>query len=99
MTADSSMSDQPVAPIVGIVMGSDSDLPVMVAASEMLDHFGVAHETRIVSAYRIPAHMTDYGRTAAGRGLRAIIAGAGGAAHLPGMLASETQLPVFGVAI
>jgi phosphoribosylaminoimidazole carboxylase PurE protein len=84
---------------VGIAMGSDSDLPVMAVASETLDRFGIAHETRIVSAHRTPAHMTDYARAASSRGLRAIIAGAGGSAHLPGMLASETHLPVVGVAI
>ncbi len=87
------------APVVGVVMGSDSDLPVMVGASEVLERFGVAHETRIVSAHRSPAHMSEYAGTAASRGLKAIIAGAGGSAHLPGMIASETALPVIGVAI
>ncbi|MGH3411880.1 MAG: 5-(carboxyamino)imidazole ribonucleotide mutase [Marmoricola sp.] len=90
------MSDQPR---VGIVMGSDSDWPVMKAAAEALEEFGVAHEADVVSAHRMPEEMLDYGRQAAGRGLQVIIAGAGGAAHLPGMLAAVTPLPVIGVPV
>ncbi|MFI6428140.1 5-(carboxyamino)imidazole ribonucleotide mutase [Promicromonospora sp. NPDC050880] len=86
-------------PQVGIVMGSDSDWPVMRAAAEVLGEFGVPVEVDVVSAHRMPTEMIDYGRDAAGRGLRAIIAGAGGAAHLPGMLASVTPLPVIGVPV
>jgi 5-(carboxyamino)imidazole ribonucleotide mutase len=84
---------------VGIVMGSDSDWPVMKAAAEILAEFGVAYEADVVSAHRMPTEMIDYGRLAAGRGLKVIIAGAGGAAHLPGMLASVTPLPVIGVPV
>ncbi|MEV0892858.1 5-(carboxyamino)imidazole ribonucleotide mutase [Promicromonospora sp. MEB111] len=86
-------------PQVGIVMGSDSDWPVMQAAAEALGEFGVPVEVDVVSAHRMPTEMIDYGRQAAGRGLRVIIAGAGGAAHLPGMLASVTPLPVIGVPV
>ena len=86
-------------PIVGVVMGSDSDWPVMAAAAAALDEFGVAHEVDVVSAHRMPQEMVDYGRDAAGRGLRVLIAGAGGAAHLPGMLAAVTPLPVIGVPV
>ena len=86
-------------PVVGIVMGSDSDWPVMGAAAEVLDEFGVAYEADVVSAHRMPTEMIDYGRAAAERGLRVIIAGAGGAAHLPGMLAAVTELPVIGVPV
>jgi 5-(carboxyamino)imidazole ribonucleotide mutase len=86
-------------PVAGIVMGSDSDWPVMQAAAEALDEFGVAHEADVVSAHRMPREMIAYGEQAAGRGLRVIIAGAGGAAHLPGMLASVTPLPVIGVPV
>jgi 5-(carboxyamino)imidazole ribonucleotide mutase len=86
-------------PQVGIVMGSDSDWPVMQAAAEALAEFDVPVEVDVVSAHRMPTEMIDYGRTAAERGLRAIIAGAGGAAHLPGMLASVTPLPVIGVPV
>jgi 5-(carboxyamino)imidazole ribonucleotide mutase len=82
-----------------VVMGSDSDLPVMRGAAEMLERFGIEHEVRIVSAHRTPDDMAEYGRTAHARGLRVIIAGAGGAAHLPGMLAAHTPLPVIGVPI
>lgn len=85
--------------VVGIVMGSDSDWPVMGAAVEVMDEFGIAYEKDVVSAHRMPAEMIDYGMTAAERGLRVIIAGAGGAAHLPGMLASVTPLPVIGVPV
>ncbi len=86
-------------PLVGVVMGSDSDLKVMRAAAEALAEFDVPCEVRVVSAHRTPAAMLEYGRTAAERGLRVIIAGAGGAAHLPGMLASVTPLPVIGVPV
>lgn len=87
------------APVVGIVMGSDSDWPVMRAAADALDEFEIAYEVGVVSAHRMPREMVDYGSAAAGRGLRIIIAGAGGAAHLPGMLASLTPLPVIGVPV
>ncbi|WP_189210159.1 MULTISPECIES: 5-(carboxyamino)imidazole ribonucleotide mutase [Actinokineospora] len=80
-------------------MGSDSDWPVMSAAAEALDEFGVAYEVGVYSAHRTPRRMMDYAESAAGRGLRAIIAGAGGAAHLPGMVASATTLPVIGVPV
>ncbi len=86
-------------PLVGIIMGSDSDLPVMKAAAEALDELGVAYELTIVSAHRTPQRMYDYARTAAERGLKAVIAGAGGAAHLPGMVAAITPLPVIGVPV
>ena len=86
-------------PLVGIIMGSDSDLGVMRGAVEILEQFGVPHEVRIVSAHRTPDMMVEYGRTAADRGLQVIIAGAGGAAHLPGMTASMTTLPVIGVPV
>jgi 5-(carboxyamino)imidazole ribonucleotide mutase len=85
--------------LVGIVMGSDSDWPTMKAAAEALDEFGVPHEADVVSAHRMPEEMLAYGKEAAGRGLRVIIAGAGGAAHLPGMLAAVTPLPVIGVPV
>jgi len=84
---------------VGVVMGSDSDLPVMQGAVDVLDELGVAHEVRVVSAHRTPHEMIAYGTDAAGRGLQVIIAGAGGAAHLPGMLAAVTTLPVIGVPV
>ena len=84
---------------VGIVMGSDSDWPVMKAAAEALAEFDVAHEADVVSAHRMPDEMLEYGRAAADRGLQVIIAGAGGAAHLPGMLAAVTPLPVIGVPV
>ncbi len=87
------------APVVGVIMGSDSDLPVMQAAADALAEFGVAHEVRIISAHRTPEEMIAYGKSAAERGLRVIIAGAGGAAHLPGMVASVTPLPVIGVPV
>ena len=86
-------------PMVGIVMGSDSDWPTMKAAAAALEEFSVPYEADVVSAHRMPAEMIDYGRAAAGRGLRVIIAGAGGAAHLPGMLAAVTELPVIGVPV
>ena len=86
-------------PMVGIIMGSDSDWPVMEAAGTALAEFGVAYEADVVSAHRMPREMVAYAESAAGRGLRVIIAGAGGAAHLPGMVASLTPLPVIGVPI
>jgi 5-(carboxyamino)imidazole ribonucleotide mutase len=85
--------------LVGVVMGSDSDWPVMEAAATALDEFGVPYEADVVSAHRMPHEMIGYGSAAAARGLRVIIAGAGGAAHLPGMLASVTPLPVIGVPV
>lgn len=84
---------------VGIIMGSDSDLPVMSEAAKMLDHFEIPYEITIVSAHRTPDRMFDYAKTAKARGLNVIIAGAGGAAHLPGMVASLTSLPVIGVPV
>jgi 5-(carboxyamino)imidazole ribonucleotide mutase len=84
---------------VGIVMGSDSDWPTMRAAAEALEEFGIGYEADVVSAHRMPEEMIDYGKTAHERGLRVIIAGAGGAAHLPGMLAAVTPLPVIGVPV
>ena len=86
-------------PVVGIVMGSDSDLEVMKPASGALAELGIEHEIRVVSAHRTPEDMVAYGKSAEERGLKAIIAGAGGAAHLPGMLASLTPLPVIGVPV
>ena len=86
-------------PLVGLVVGSDSDWVVMKDASEALDEFGIAHEVDVLSAHRMPQEMLAYGEAAAGRGLKVIIAGAGGAAHLPGMLASVTPLPVIGVPV
>jgi 5-(carboxyamino)imidazole ribonucleotide mutase len=90
------MTDQP---LVGVVMGSDSDWPVMEAVSTALDEFDVPHEVDVVSAHRMPREMLAYGEQAAPRGLRVLVAGAGGAAHLPGMLASVTPLPVIGVPV
>ena len=87
------------SPIVGVVMGSQSDWPTMEPASLMLDEFDIPHETRIVSAHRTPKWLNEYAEAASERGLKAIIAGAGGAAHLPGMLASHCVLPVFGVPV
>jgi len=84
---------------VGIIMGSQSDWPTMREAAAVLDELGVPYEARIVSAQRTPDRLWDYGRTAADRGLKAIIAGAGGAAHLPGMMASKTRVPVIGVPV
>jgi 5-(carboxyamino)imidazole ribonucleotide mutase len=86
-------------PLVGVIMGSDSDWPVMSAAAAALAEFGVPHEVAVVSAHRTPGRMLEYARDAADRGLRVIIAGAGGAAHLPGMVASATPLPVIGVPV
>lgn len=87
------------SPLIGVVMGSDSDWRVMSDASQALSDFGIPHEVEVVSAHRTPDKLLRYGREARGRGLRAIIAGAGGAAHLPGMLASVTTLPVIGVPV
>ena len=87
------------SPLVGVIMGSRSDWETMRHADEVLTEFGVAHECRIVSAHRTPDLMTEYAREAEGRGLEVIIAGAGGAAHLPGMVAAMTTLPVFGVPV
>jgi 5-(carboxyamino)imidazole ribonucleotide mutase len=86
-------------PLVGVIMGSQSDWETMRHAAEVLSEFGVPHECRIVSAHRTPALMAEYATTAAGRGLEVIIAGAGGAAHLPGMVAAQTVLPVIGVPV
>ena len=87
------------APLVGVIMGSKSDWETMRAAAEVLDEFGVAHECEIVSAHRTPQWMSEYAQGAEGRGLEVVIAGAGGAAHLPGMVASMTVLPVLGVPV
>jgi 5-(carboxyamino)imidazole ribonucleotide mutase len=88
-----------MSPLVGVIMGSDSDFDVMGAAAEALAEFEVPYEVRVVSAHRTPTGMAEYAQQAAGRGLRVIIAGAGGAAHLPGMVASLTTLPVIGVPV
>ena len=93
------MSETTAAPLVGVIMGSDSDFSVMADAVQVLKDFGIAHEVEVVSAHRTPEKMVSYAREAAGRGLRVIIAGAGGAAHLPGMVASMTTLPVVGVPV
>ncbi len=89
----------PKQPVVGVVMGSDSDWPTMQAAAVILKEFGVPFEARVVSAHRTPDLLFDYAESAAGRGLKAIVAGAGGAAHLPGMLAAKTIVPVLGVPV
>ncbi len=86
-------------PLVGIAMGSASDLPTLQPAADMLERFGVSHELRVLSAHRTPDAMAEYARAAAARGVKVIIAGAGGAAHLPGMLAANTVLPVIGVPV
>ncbi len=101
MTTAESQDSEPAGerPLVGIVMGSDSDWPVMKLAAEALEEFGVPFEAQVVSAHRMPEDMIAYGREAHERGLKVIIAGAGGAAHLPGMLASVTPLPVVGVPV
>jgi len=87
------------APLVGVIMGSKSDWETMSQAAAILAEFGVAHETRVVSAHRTPQWMAEYAASAAGRGLEVIVAGAGGAAHLPGMVAAQTVLPVIGVPV
>jgi 5-(carboxyamino)imidazole ribonucleotide mutase len=93
------MSPGPVAPLVGVVMGSRSDWDTLQHAVARLEQFGIAHEVRVVSAHRTPELLVEYAKAAEGRGLRLIIAGAGGAAHLPGMLAALTPLPVLGVPV
>ena len=93
------MTAQQGGPQVGLIMGSDSDWPTMEAAAEALAEFGIPFEVGVVSAHRTPQKMLDYARSAAGRGIKVIIAGAGGAAHLPGMVASATPLPVIGVPV
>lgn len=92
-------SDHEAIPLVGVVMGSASDLAIMQPGADLLEAFEVEHEVKVVSAHRTPMDMLDYAQTAAERGLKVIIAGAGGAAHLPGMLASVTHLPVIGVPV
>ena len=89
----------PSSPLVGIAMGSESDLPTMQAAADVLADFGVTFEMRVLSAHRTPDRMTDWARSARERGLRVVVAGAGGAAHLPGMIAASTTLPVIGVPV
>ena len=93
------MSSPPAAPLVGVIMGSKSDWETMQAAGEVLKEFDVPHECRVVSAHRTPDWMNEYAKTAESRGLEVIIAGAGGAAHLPGMVAAQTVLPVLGVPV
>jgi 5-(carboxyamino)imidazole ribonucleotide mutase len=93
------MPDHSAGPVVGVIMGSDSDWSVMVAAADALREFDVAFEAHVVSAHRMPLDMAAYAQDAAGRGIKVIIAGAGGAAHLPGMIASLTTLPVIGVPV
>ena len=93
------MTKSAESPVVGIIMGSKSDWPTMQQAANLLDEFGVAYEAKVVSAHRTPDWMFEYAKTAAGRGLKVIIAGAGGAAPLPGMVASQTILPVLGVPV
>ncbi|HEX4982165.1 MAG TPA: 5-(carboxyamino)imidazole ribonucleotide mutase [Ilumatobacteraceae bacterium] len=88
-----------MTPVIGVVMGSSSDWPTMAKAVEVLEHFEIPHEARVVSAHRMPDEMFAYAESARDRGLRAIIAGAGGAAHLPGMLAAKTTVPVLGVPV
>ena len=99
MPKQQTKNDKPQTPIVGIIMGSDSDLTVMQAASDILKQFNITHELTVVSAHRTPLRMVEYAQKAKERGLKVIIAGAGGAAHLPGMVASMTSLPVIGVPI
>ena len=92
-------SNNPATPLIGVVMGSSSDWETMQYAVQILDAFGIAHEARVISAHRMPDEMFAYAEAAANRGLQAIIAGAGGAAHLPGMLAAKTIVPVLGVPV
>lgn len=99
MAKPQTTNHKPQTPLVGIIMGSDSDLLVMQPASDILKKFGIAHEVTVVSAHRTPLRMIDYAKKAKRRGLKVIIAGAGGAAHLPGMVASVTVLPVIGVPV
>lgn len=99
MTKPQTTNHKLQTPLVGIIMGSDSDLPVMQAAADILKEFGIAYEVTVVSAHRTPQRMMEYAEKAKQRGLKVIIAGAGGAAHLPGMVASVTTLPVIGVPI
>ncbi|WP_193853055.1 5-(carboxyamino)imidazole ribonucleotide mutase [Orrella marina] len=98
MSSDNIQGSGP-APVVGVIMGSSSDWPIMQLAVEILKQFDVPHEAKVVSAHRMPQDMADYAGSAADRGLRAIIAGAGGAAHLPGMVAAFTHVPVYGVPV
>ena len=98
MTDQTSAAAQ-ASPVVGVIMGSSSDWEVMKHAVTMLEDFGVAYEARVISAHRMPQDMAEYGAAAHQRGLRGIIAGAGGAAHLPGMMAALTEVPVFGVPV
>jgi 5-(carboxyamino)imidazole ribonucleotide mutase len=98
-SAEPANAAESARPLVGVIMGSDSDWPTMRAATEALTEFDVAYEVRVLSAHRTPEAMLAYARDAAGRGLRVIVAGAGGAAHLPGMVASATPLPVIGVPV
>ncbi|NYT58898.1 5-(carboxyamino)imidazole ribonucleotide mutase [Alcaligenaceae bacterium] len=97
--SDTTQSGEQGSPIVGLIMGSSSDWDVMQHAAAMLDEFDIAHEILVISAHRMPHDMAEYGARATERGLRAIIAGAGGAAHLPGMMAALTPVPVFGVPV
>src|SRR5215470_13134970 len=99
MSEASSAAGRKREPLVGVVMGSDSDLPTLQKAVDVLGELGIPHEVRILSAHRTPLDMAEYGRTARERGLKVIIAGAGGAAHLPGMVAAHTTLPVIGVPV
>jgi len=99
MSEASSVAARKREPVIGIIMGSDSDLPILQQAVDVCAEFSVPHEVRIVSAHRTPLDMAEYGRTARERGLKVIIAAAGGAAHLPGMVASHTTLPVIGVPV
>jgi 5-(carboxyamino)imidazole ribonucleotide mutase len=99
MSDERSREDSPTAALVAVIMGSDSDYDVMGAAAEALTEFGIAHEVRVVSAHRTPLGMAKYAQEASDRGIKVIIAGAGGAAHLPGMVASLTALPVIGVPV
>jgi 5-(carboxyamino)imidazole ribonucleotide mutase len=99
MSEASSVAARKREPVIGIIMGSDSDLPVLQQAVDVCAEFAVPHEVRIVSAHRTPLEMAEYGRTARERGLKVIIAAAGGAAHLPGMIAAHTTLPVIGVPV
>lgn len=93
------MSHSDPNPQIGVIMGSQSDWETMIACHDLLHDLGAAHEVKIISAHRTPDRMSDYAKTAAGRGIKVIIAGAGGAAHLPGMVAAQTHLPVLGVPI